>query len=185
MKKRIFVDAHVFDGGFQGSRSFIKGIYTELLNHPDLEISFAGRNREALEAAFPHPRARFLPLTSNSSTRRLAWELPRLLRKNHFDYAHFQYIIPPVPTCPLIVTIHDVLFDDFPALFSPSYRLAKHMLYRYAAQKADVLTTVSDHSAQSIRKNLGVKNKIVMTPSEKESRNGSTIMHNKSQGLTL
>jgi glycosyltransferase involved in cell wall biosynthesis len=161
-KIRIFVDAHVFDGSYQGTRSFIKGIYTLLADKQGVEIFLAANNTENLKENFPdRPNIHFIKYNTRSRYSRLLLEIPALIRKYGFDYAHFQYICPPVKKCKFIVTVHDVIFNDLPKEFSKGYRLLKHFLYKRSARQADLLTTVSDFSRNSIEKYLRIKNENV------------------------
>ncbi|RYY91483.1 MAG: glycosyltransferase family 1 protein, partial [Chitinophagaceae bacterium] len=154
---RLFVDAHVFDGPYQGTRSFIGGIYRELAGRAGIELYLAARNVDALKEYFgENAGVRFVPLRSRSSYRRLLLEIPALLRRHRIDFAHFQYIAPPLKQCRYIVTTHDVLFCDLPGDFSTGYRLLKRWLYRRTAQRADILSTVSAHAQHAMQQHLGI-----------------------------
>lgn len=49
---RLLVDAHVFDGKFQGTRTYIEGIYTNLVKHADIDFYFAAYNIDILKKVF-------------------------------------------------------------------------------------------------------------------------------------
>jgi hypothetical protein len=166
MKKiRLLVDAHVFDNGFQGTTSFILGLYNELVQHEELEIFLAAHDIEGLKSKFPNPQFQFVALNSASRFQRLLFEFPRIIKSLGIDFAHFQYIVPPIKRCRYIVTIHDLLFKDFPGEFPLAYRWQKNFLFRKAAARADILTTVSDYSANVIEKYYRYrKQNIIMTP---------------------
>lgn len=154
---RLFVDAHVFDGEYQGSRSFIKELYTGLAAYPRLQLFMAAYDTVNLQKQFPHSsNITFIKYRSKSSVRRLLFQVPALIKKHRIDYAHFQYITPLFRYCRYIVTTHDVLFKDCPQYFSYWYRVQKKLLYQYAAKRAAILTTVSAFSKQSITRYLGV-----------------------------
>jgi glycosyltransferase involved in cell wall biosynthesis len=158
---KIFLDAHIFDGEFQGSRTFIKELYSILLQKKDLELYIAAYDIENLKKYFPETgNIVFIKLKNRSSVLRLLIEIPQLIKKYRIDYAHFQYMVPPVKNCRFIVTTHDVLFNEFPKEFPLWYRVSKNFLYGRAAKKADILTTDSAYSKRSIERYLGV-------PSEK------------------
>ncbi len=107
----------------------------------------------------------FIKLKSTSSFARLIIEIPAIIKKYKIDFAHFQYIIPPVKKCKFIVTTHDVIFNEFPQEFSKTYRLTKNFLYKSSAKKADILTTVSEYSKQSIEKYLDIQGReIIILP---------------------
>jgi glycosyltransferase involved in cell wall biosynthesis len=154
---RIFLDAHTFDGEFQGSRTFIKELYNLLSKKEDIELYIAAHDIENLKQYFPATNnIVFVKLRHRSSILRLLVDIPAALKKYQVQYAHFQYIVPLVKNCRFIVTTHDVLFNEYPKEFSLWYRLSKNWLYKFAAKKADVLTTDSAYSNQSIQKYLGI-----------------------------
>ena len=46
---RLFLDAHVFDGEYQGSRTFISDLYTELSKTRELQLYIGAYNIEKLK----------------------------------------------------------------------------------------------------------------------------------------
>lgn len=152
-KTRIFVESHVFDHGFEGSATYLAGLYRALLAaHPeDYELIIGGQHPEKAIAALGSP-PQAIPATYRSANRitRLAVEVPRILRNTKPDFAHFQYFTPALKTCNWIVTIHDVLFNDFPEYFPPNYRRLRNALFPISARRADILTTVSSYSRERI-----------------------------------
>jgi glycosyltransferase involved in cell wall biosynthesis len=163
---RLFVDAHVFDGEYQGSRTFIKELYSQLALNDQLHLFIAAFNVDSLRTNFPDStNITYIKYSSKSRIWRLLIQIPAILKKHQIDYAHFQYIIPIFKPCRFIVTTHDVLFNDCPQYFSKWYRLQKNWLYRYAVKRADILTTVSDFSKQSINRYFEIGlNKIHVIP---------------------
>jgi glycosyltransferase involved in cell wall biosynthesis len=163
---KILVDAHVFDGEFQGTRTFLREIYTCMAAMPRIELYIAAQDLDNLRACFPSaPNVFFIPFKSPSSIVRLTFEIPAIIKKYRINFAHFQYIVPPVKTCKYIVTTHDVIFNEYPDEFSAAYRLRKNFLYRVSALRSDIITTVSEYSRLSIRKYLGIRSKrIYVTP---------------------
>ncbi|MGM5629998.1 glycosyltransferase family 1 protein [Apibacter raozihei] len=167
MKKtnKILVDAHVFDNSFQGTTSYLMGLYNSLVGFDDIEITLCSHDVNRLQNFFPHKNFKYIQLQSKSKIKRLLFELPKIIRDNKFDYAHFQYIVPPIKKCKYINTIHDVLFLDFKNYFPWSYRLVKGILFRYSAKKTDIILTVSEYSKKAIAKNFKIdSNKIFITP---------------------
>ncbi|GAA4736721.1 glycosyltransferase family 4 protein [Flavisolibacter ginsenosidimutans] len=157
MKERlkIFVDAHCFDTEYQGSRTFVKEIYRAMSVKKDIVLYLAANDIGKLQENFPSgENIVFLKYRSRQSFFRLACEIPLLIRKHRIDVAHFQYITPLFKNCRQVVTIHDVIFNDYPGEFSKGYRLLKGFLYKRSTKTADVLTTVSTFSKTSIQKHL-------------------------------
>ena len=153
-KIKIFVDAHVFDKEFQGAQTFIRELYTRLLaDHPDLDIYFGANNTANISTIFPDlPKANILPYKKrNIGLLRLAFDIPALIKKHQFDFAHFQYIAPKnSPGCKYVVTMHDVLFNDFKQDFSYIYRISRNLLFGNSIKRAHIKTTVSAYSQQRI-----------------------------------
>lgn len=164
-KIKLLVDAHVFDGAHQGTSTYLKGLYNALVNDSDFEITLLANDLESLRIHFPHKNFRFIQLKSTSKWMRLAKEIPAIIRKNHFDFAHFQYITPFKKECLYINTIHDLLFIDHPQYFPFSYRIIKYITFRLSALNSDVICTVSEYSKRAISKHFKIKNEdIVVTP---------------------
>lgn len=165
MKKiKIFVDGHVFDGFHQGTVTYIKGIYNELVTYANFEISIASNNLENLKKQFTHPDFKFIKLENTGSIKRLLFEIPKILEKQKFDFAHFQYICPIQKKCKYIVTIHDLLFIDFPQFFSLKERIKYNTFFYLSSLKADLVCTVSDYSYEAIIKNYKISTeKLIIT----------------------
>jgi glycosyltransferase involved in cell wall biosynthesis len=161
-KIKIFVDAHTFDDEFQGSRTFIREMYRLLAQKETLELYIGAYNTDQLSEYFPTVDAdHFIQFKSRSSIIRLLIDIPTIIKKYRIQYAHFQYMVPLYKNCRYIVTMHDVIFREYPGNFLFLYRLSKTVLYKIGALKADILTTVSFFSARSVQKYLSTDEKKV------------------------
>jgi glycosyltransferase involved in cell wall biosynthesis len=153
-KIKIFVDAHSFDTEYQGTQTFIEGLYNSLMqNYPELDIYFGAFHTDRIQKAFPllNPSKILSYKKRNPAILRFLIDIPDLIQKHSFDFAHFQYVSPAASAnCKYIVTIHDVLFNDFSKEFSWRYRLNRNFLFSRSIQKADIKTTVSDYSRSRI-----------------------------------
>lgn len=160
----FFVDCHVFDGNLQGTTSYIKGLYQELIKDKSKTFFLAAFDVENLKSVFgEYENVTYLKYNSKSKYIRLLFDIPKLIKNNHVDYAHFQYIVPPIKTCKYIVTIHDVLFLDFPAYFPFFYKIKNKLLFKSSAKYSDVVLTVSEYSKKRIQKHFNIS-KITITP---------------------
>jgi glycosyltransferase involved in cell wall biosynthesis len=163
--KKLLVDAHIFDENHQGIRTFLKGIYNVLdINPLDIQVYLAANNIKKLKQEFKHQSDfKYIQLKSKNKYVRLAFELPRLIKNYKIDFAHFNYYLPLFLSkkCRYIVTIHDVLFIDFPQYFPIKYRLLNTFLFKRSAIKAEILTTVSKYSAGRIRSNFNIDGKSI------------------------
>jgi glycosyltransferase involved in cell wall biosynthesis len=144
---RLFVDAHSFDAGFQGTQTFIRELY------PHLDIYWGVQNVDKIKSIFPSVKPEnILPYKKRgASILRFVFDIPAYIKQYQFDYAHFQYLSPlPQAGCKYMVTTHDVLFNDFPAYFSFVYRVSRNFLFGRSIKKAAIKTTVSNYSKERI-----------------------------------
>lgn len=160
----IFVDCHVFDSGFQGTRTYIQGLYTALMQYEDLHFFLGSNNPKSLQTIFGnHPNVTYVQYQFQNKYLRLLIDIPNIIKKNKIDYAHFQYIVPPIKYCKYIVTVHDVLFLDYPEYFPLSYRMKNKTLFKWSSNYSDIVLTVSEYSKQKIQEHFGIKD-VVITP---------------------
>ncbi len=114
--------------------------------HDNLKKEFAGSGN-----------VHFVKYKSTASLQRLLYETPAIIKEYNIQYAHFQYISPFRKRCKFIVTIHDLLFIDYPREFPFIYRWTRRFIFKRSALKADIVTTVSQYSKNAIQKHFGIK----------------------------
>lgn len=148
---RLLVDCHVFDGKFQGTMTYLEGLYRCLTEHKDITFYFAAHDLQNLKRVFGEgENILYVKLKHTGSLGRLMLDFPKIIKENNIDYAHFQYITPFCKTCKEIDTIHDLLFMDYPQYFSMGYRLKNTFFFKRSARKADIVMTVSEYSRERI-----------------------------------
>ena len=167
---RILVDCHVFDGAFQGSRTYLEGLYKAVFaiedKQPSQRIYFlAAQDITSLKQIFPErDYIRFIQLSSSRSFPRLVFDFPRIIREYKIDYAHFQYLVPFSGRCRYINTIHDLLFLEYPEQFSWLYKAKRKWLFRQSFSRSAYVLTDSSYSAGSIRKFYGDSKPVTVIP---------------------
>jgi len=172
---RLFVDAHAFDGGIsQGVTTYMEGLYKELVKTAsDIDFYFAAQDTMRLESIFgTRENVHYVKYGSKNKYRRLAFEIPRIVRRLGIDAAHFQYTSPLVKRCKEIVTIHDVLFLDYPQYFPASYYHSKKWLFGRSARRADLLLTVSEYSKERLERFYRPRKPVRITPNAVDKRYG-------------
>ena len=163
----VFLDAHVFDEAGQGSKTYLKGVFTEAIHHrKDINFVLAACDSEGLKTEFgSHPNSSYERYASHNKYYRLALDITSKIRRNKIDVAHFTYISPLFKTCREILALHDLLFLDMPHYFPASYRLTKNYLFKRSAQRAELVTTLSEYSKETIIRYYGIADeKIIITP---------------------
>lgn len=166
---KIFVDGYLLNKEHQGTKTYIKELYKEFAKqNPNFLIYIGCFEDKLIEKEFSEfTNIKFIYFKQSKRVLRMFFEIPKIISEYKFNYAHFQYVIPFVKlkTCKYIVTIHDILFNDFPEYFSLSYRLKRNFLFKQSAKKADILITVSEYSKKRIQKVYKTKKKeIFITP---------------------
>ncbi len=151
---KILIDAHIFDGKFQGTRTYLKGLYNELIwMLPNFEFIFIADEKSSLTNEFPEaPNVRFLSFSTTSQIKRLLFEIPKIIERENIDFAHFQYISPIQKKCKYIITNHDILFTEerYKAFFPWKFRITKGPLFKWSSRNSDILLTVSEYSKKQI-----------------------------------
>lgn len=150
---KILVDAHCFDyNTSEGINTYIKGLYSEVIKiAEEIDFYFVANNINRLADIFgEHHNVHYVKLTAHNKIQRLFIEIPSLISKYKIDIAHFQYTAPLIKNCKTIVTLHDILFKDYPDMFPWKYRLSKDILFKISAKRADLLLTVSEYSKDRI-----------------------------------
>lgn len=161
---KIFVDCHVFDGNFQGTTTYIKGLYSEIIKDKNYHVFFGATNIEIIKDIFgTHENVTFIKYKAKNKFYRLLFDIPKIIKANKIEYAHFQYVVPPIKNCKFIVTIHDVLFLDFPEYFPFSYRVKNKFLFKRSAKCSEIVLSVSEYSKKQIQKHFKIKT-VTVTP---------------------
>jgi glycosyltransferase involved in cell wall biosynthesis len=103
-------------------------------------------------------RARFQEL-------RMAWSLPRALRRVGAELVHTQYAVPLRCPCPAVVTVHDVSFARGPSLMGRKDRAVFRLVVPYAVRSAARVLTVSERTKADLVELYGSEpDSIVVTP---------------------
>ena len=87
---KIFVDAHVFDGEFQGTLTYIKELYLKILDdNSDVIIYFGARKIENVKKVFgDYSNVKYIEYSSISSFKRIFVEIPKIIDyiEKHIDW---------------------------------------------------------------------------------------------------
>lgn len=166
---KIFVDGYLLNKEHQGTKTYIRELYKEFAKqNPDILIFIGCFKDVEIEKEFSEfKNIQFIYFKTSSRVLRMFFEIPKIISEYQFNYAHFQYVMPfkTSESCKYIVTIHDILFNDFKHYFSFLYRFKRNLLFKYSAKKADFLVTVSNYSKERIKEYYQIYNKdILITP---------------------
>jgi glycosyltransferase involved in cell wall biosynthesis len=104
-------------------------------------------------------------LKARSQGLRMAWTLPRALRRLGADLSHTQYAVPVRPPCPCVVTVHDVSFARDHNLMGRKDRTVFRLVVPRAVRRAARVLTVSERTKADIVELYDIpEERIVVTP---------------------
>jgi glycosyltransferase involved in cell wall biosynthesis len=81
---------------------------------------------------------------------RMAWTLPRLLRRVRPALAHFQHALPLACPCPAVVTIHDLSFERDPDVMGRRDRAVFRTVVPRSVQRAVRVLAVSERTRRDL-----------------------------------
>ena len=144
---RIGVDCHVLSGKYQGSRTYLAGLYHAIssLQH-EHEFIFFGN----WEKAYFGEQYEYVNYPSNSRWKRLTYQAARLAKRSKLNVLHCNYISPMYLSCKSLVTIHDVLYESHPQFFPTIDIVRNKLLIKYSSKNAAQIHTVSEFSRQEL-----------------------------------
>ena len=151
---RIGIDVHVLNGPPQGTASVWLNLLPELPSTHEYRLySFDPRVTARLfpQAHFTHAR---IPL--RSPYLRIPVVYPWLARRDDCDVFHVNYFGPWFGVPGVVVTIHDLIYIDFPQYAPAARRLQFATLGLLTARAAREITTVSQYSKGRIIERFGV-----------------------------
>ncbi|GCD20434.1 glycosyltransferase family 4 protein [Cellulomonas algicola] len=160
---RVGVDAHVLDGKFQGTRTWV----LETLRRapalaPDLAfVVYSGDPaRTAAMLGDVEVEHRVLPPGGPVGRNLRFW--PRAMREDRLDVLVTQYFSPPRHPDRQLVVVHDVLFETHPEFFGRGTRWRNKLLVGWSARRAGTVATVSEYSRSQIARVYGRRTEDVL-----------------------
>jgi glycosyltransferase involved in cell wall biosynthesis len=98
-----------------------------------------------------------LPLVARSQELRMAYALPRLLRRVRPALAHFLHVVPPWCPCPAVLTIQDLSFERDPSVLRPWERLVFRRFVPWSVRRAARVLAISERTKADIAELYGVE----------------------------
>ncbi len=148
----VAIDADVLGRNRTGEETYVLNL---LRNLPDVapELSFAAITRRP-ELVPTGVEAVSLPARFQET--RMAWSLPRLLRRLAPAVAHFQHALPLRFAGPSVVTIHDLHFEHDPTVMGRLDRITFKTVVPRATRRAAHVIAVSEATKRDIIDLYGV-----------------------------
>ncbi len=151
---RIGIDVHVLNGPPQGTASVWLNLLRDL--PPTNEYRLYSFDPALTARLFPESHFVHCGIPIHQPHVRIQLVYPWLARRDRCDAFHVNYYGPWLGAPGLVVTIHDVIYLDFP-MYAPAVgRRRMAFLGRLSARAARQVTTVSEYSKRRITERLGV-----------------------------
>jgi glycosyltransferase involved in cell wall biosynthesis len=161
MKPLVAIDADVLGRRRTGDETYMANLLGELALLADREQVAAVTRRpdlvpEGIQA---------IALPARSQSLRMAFRLPRLLRRLKPALAHFLYVVPPAHRGPSVVTVQDLSFDRLPDLMSRRDRALFTTFVPRSVRRAERVLTGSEWSKNDLVERYGLSSdRVVVTP---------------------
>ena len=157
----VVVDADVLGRRRTGDETYVRNLLRTLpapATAAGLRIAAVTRHPELVpDGVLP------VLLPARSQELRMAWTLPRALRRLDASLVHTQYALPLRCPCPAVVTIHDLSFER--GLMGRRDRLVFERIVPRAARGAARVVTVSQRTKRDLVAHYAVPpEKVVVTP---------------------
>jgi glycosyltransferase involved in cell wall biosynthesis len=159
----VVVDADVLGRQRTGDETYMRNLLRELASLvPETGIGLAAVTRrpdlvpEGIEPVRLDVRPQEL---------RMAFSLPRALRRLQARLCHTQHALPLRSPCPCVVTVHDLSFARDPTLMGRKDRFVFRRVVPGAIRRAARVLTVSERTKQDLVELYGIPpEKVVVTP---------------------
>jgi glycosyltransferase involved in cell wall biosynthesis len=157
----IVLDADVLGRSRTGEETYVLNLLRQLpLVAPDLRFAAVTRHPELVPDGVEP-----VPLAARSQELRMAWSLPRLLRRLAPALAHFQHALPLGWHGRSVVTLHDLHFERDASVMSLADRLTFRAVVPRAARRADHVLAVSERTKRDALELYGIPpEKVTVTP---------------------
>lgn len=157
----IVLDADVLGRRRTGDETYVSALLTELPKlAPDIRFAAVTRHVDRVPDDVEP-----IELPAKSQPFRMAWSLPRLLRRLRPSITHFQHVVAPRYEGRAVVTVHDLSFEREPSLMPPRDRFFFRTMVPRAVRRAERVLAVSEQTKRDVIEQYGIPEaKIVVTP---------------------
>ena len=157
----VLVDADVLGRHRTGDETYVAQLLRELpAAAPDLRFAAITRDPSLVpEGVEP------ILLPAHSQELRMAFSVPRLLRRVRPALAHFVHALPLVCPAPAVVTVQDLSWERDPSVFGLADLLTFKVFVRRAVRKAERVLAISERTKRDLVELYGTAaEKVVVTP---------------------
>ena len=157
----VVVDADVLGRRRTGDETYVLNLLRELpAAAPDLRIAAVTRHPELVPAGVEP-----IELQARLQETRMAWALPRLLRRLRPALSHFQHALPLRAPGRTVLTLHDLHFERDPRVMGLLDRITFKLVVPRSARRADHVLAVSARTREDAHELYSIPlDRITVTP---------------------
>lgn len=158
---RISVDAHAIGCHLTGNEVYIRNLLHEFarLEEGNGLIAYISKEDVDLPGRIRTRRV------SRNPYKRLGLDLPVHLQRDRPDLLHVQYTGPLFNPVPLVVSVHDVSYLEYPQYFTQFRSTQLRLTVQRTVKRAARVLTPSEYSRRAILKHYSIaEDKVVVVP---------------------
>ena len=160
---RFSVDAHAIGCHLTGNEVYIRNLLHEFARLDEGNELIAYISKQGVERDLP-VRIQTRRVSENPY-KRLGVDLPQHLRRDCPDLLHVQYTGPVFCAAPLVVSVHDVSYLEYPQYFTRFRSLQLRLTVRRTLERAARVLTPSEFSRSAILRHYRIdEEKVVVVP---------------------
>jgi glycosyltransferase involved in cell wall biosynthesis len=142
----VLIDADVLGRQRTGDETYVENLLRALPTAaPELRFAAVTRHPEHVPDGIET-----LELPAGSQELRMAWKLPRLLRRLRPRLGHYQHALPLRTAGRSVLTVHDLSFERDPDLMPRKDRLVFKTTVPRSARRADRVIAVSERTRDDL-----------------------------------
>lgn len=160
---KLFIDCRMLESG--GIGTYLESILPYFVKNNECILLCAPSQRQKLSSYQNNQNCSIIETDIKTFSIKELLFFPAKLRKiiNSCDIFYSPYCnVPAGIRIPVFTTIHDIVFLDVPGLSSFAGTLARKFFYQHAINRSKAIFTVSQFSADRIKKQLKTKNKEII-----------------------
>tara|TARA_B110000259_G_scaffold8037_1_gene8772 strand:+ start:4728 stop:5831 length:1104 start_codon:yes stop_codon:yes gene_type:complete len=177
---KLFIDGYHLGLKKHGVQKFLSGLIDGLSQfNPGTKI-FVGVKKTELEGlteVFKGTSVVLMPY-STIGILRLIFDIPLILKKNKISTFYGQYFIPIFTSKSIryFITVHDILYEDYPKFYSTFYILSRRYLINRSAKRSVKIFTISIFSKERLNTKYNIDlEKIEVIPIQIEAPKGEIL----------
>ena len=162
MTSLVVIDADVLGRQRTGDETYVDNLLSRLPEQAGDDLRFAALTRRP---DLVPDGVQAIEVPTRRQELRMAWSVPRALRRLRPALAHFQHALPLRGPCPAVVTVHDLSFEHDPSTMSRKDRLVFTRVVPRAARRAAHVLAVSERTKADLVELYGIApERITVTP---------------------